>query len=41
MPGSVGARFHEASNWPEFNVAVFAVLLNLPWEFFQVPFFRR
>lgn len=24
---------------PEFNVAVFAFLLNYPWEFLQVPFF--
>lgn len=24
---------------PEFNIAVFAALLNLPWEFLQVPFF--
>lgn len=24
---------------PEFNVAVFAFLLNLPWEFAQVPLF--
>lgn len=24
---------------PEFNIVVFAVLLNLPWEFLQVPFF--
>lgn len=27
-------------NLPEFNVVLFAVLLNLPWEFLQVPFFR-
>jgi L-cystine uptake protein TcyP (sodium:dicarboxylate symporter family) len=24
---------------PEFNVALFAFLLNYPWEFLQVPFF--
>lgn len=24
---------------PEFNVALFAFLLNFPWEFLQVPFF--
>lgn len=24
---------------PEFNVAIFAFLLNLPWEFAQVPLF--
>ena len=26
---------------PEFNIAVFAVLLNSPWEFLQVPFFNE
>lgn len=26
---------------PEFNIAIFAVLLNLPWEFLQVPFFSE
>lgn len=25
---------------PEFNVAVFALLLNYPWEFLQVPLFE-
>jgi hypothetical protein len=25
---------------PEFNVAIFAFLLNLPWEFAQVPLFE-
>ena len=25
---------------PEFNVLVFSALLNLAWEFWQVPFFR-
>ncbi|MFU8818245.1 MAG: hypothetical protein ACNA74_00820 [Desulfurivibrio sp.] len=25
---------------PEFNVALFALLLNYPWEFFQAPFFK-
>lgn len=36
------------SNWlrklqmaPEFNVALFAFLLNYPWEFLQVPFFSE
>jgi hypothetical protein len=33
-------RFLVAVTWqPEFNVAVFAVLLNYPWEFLQVPLF--
>jgi hypothetical protein len=26
-------------NQPEANVAIFAFLLNFPWEFLQVPFF--
>ncbi|QTF92871.1 hypothetical protein [Halomonas sp. BM-2019] len=26
---------------PEFNVALFAFLLNYPWEFLQVPFFAE
>ena len=24
---------------PEFNIVVFAILLNFPWEFLQVPFY--
>ena len=27
------------SRLPEFNVIVFALLLNYPWEFLQVPLF--
>lgn len=30
---------HALSELPELNVAVFAFLLNYPWEFLQVPFF--
>ena len=31
-----------AITWlPEFNVVLFAVLLNLPWEFLQVPLFAH
>ena len=26
---------------PEFNVALFAFLLNLPWELWQVPLFEH
>jgi hypothetical protein len=26
---------------PEFNVVLFAFLLNLPWELWQVPLFER
>lgn len=32
-------RFYRASYSPEFNIVIFAALLNLPWEFLQVPFF--
>ena len=28
------------TDWPEFNVFVFAVLLNFPWELMQVPFYQ-
>lgn len=27
-------------NWPELNVFVFGILINLPWEFLQAPLFR-
>ena len=31
----------QALTWmPEFNVALFAILLNFPWEFLQVPLFE-
>lgn len=28
------------SNLPEFNVFIFAVMLNYPWEFMQVPLYQ-
>lgn len=28
-------------NWPESNVALFAFLLNLPWEMWQIPLFKN
>lgn len=32
----------QALTWtPEFNVALFAFLLNFPWELWQVPLFER
>lgn len=32
----------QALTWtPEFNVALFALLLNYPWEFLQVPLYER
>ena len=36
------ARRLQALTWtPEFNIALFAFLLNLPWEIWQVPLFNR
>lgn len=32
-------RWRAFTELPEFNVAVFALLLNYPWEFSQVPLF--
>lgn len=29
------------TNWPETNVALFAFLLNLPWELWQIPLFKN
>ena len=31
----------DAMNWPETNVALFAFLLNLPWELWQIPLFKN
>ena len=28
------------AGWPEFNVLLFALLLNYPWEFIQAPLFE-
>lgn len=33
------SRLARISDLPEFNVVVFALLLNYPWEFLQVPLF--
>jgi len=33
-------RFKSPLDWPETNVFVFGVLLNLPWELLQAPLFR-
>ncbi len=32
-------RVNEFTRLPEFSIAVFAVLLNYPWEFLQAPLF--
>ena len=35
-------KFLDTTTWlPEFNVLVFAVLLNFPWELLQVPMFEK
>ena len=33
-------RRSSVMNWPETNVALFAFLLNLPWEIWQIPLFK-
>jgi hypothetical protein len=42
MTGTRRARFDSAGlgRSPEFAVTVFGFLLNYPWEFLQVPFYR-
>ncbi len=32
-------RSHRLLDQPEFNILIFAFLLNYPWEFLQAPFF--
>jgi hypothetical protein len=46
MPDLQGKPPHEPRGWvhrllgvPELNVAIFSLMLNLPWEFWQAPFF--
>ena len=34
-----GERWQTGLNAPEIQIAIFALLLNLPWEFWQSPFF--
>lgn len=34
------SEINRISRLPEFNVVVFALLLNYPWEFLQVPLFE-
>jgi hypothetical protein len=34
-------RLYALTRTPEFNVALFTLLLNYPWEFLQVPLFER
>lgn len=40
-PEGSGRRLLAFTWLPEFNVAVFAFLLNYPWEFLQVPLFEQ
>ncbi len=40
MLESYGLRLRNLLNSPEANIGLFAFLLNLPWEFMQVPFFQ-
>lgn len=39
MPEAAFKSSWRVTYWPEFNIAVFAILLNWPWEFLQVPFY--
>jgi hypothetical protein len=36
---SGGSNRFRLTDWPEFNVFVFALLLNYPWELMQMPLF--
>ena len=37
---ALAKRLKSFTSIPEFNVAIFALLLNLPWEFLQVPLYE-
>ncbi len=39
MPEQLSPRIRGLTYLPEFNVVIFAFLLNFPWEFLQVPFY--
>lgn len=38
--GRPAVGLHRVADLPEINIAIFAFLLNYPWEFLQVPFFE-
>jgi hypothetical protein len=40
MKLAVAGRFRPLTTAPEFNLVVFALLLNLPWELLQAPLFE-
>jgi hypothetical protein len=39
MPEQLSEQSQSLTYWPEFNIVIFALLLNFPWEFLQVPFY--
>jgi hypothetical protein len=41
MSRSLKTLFDNFTRLPELNVVVFALLLNFPWELFQVPLFEQ
>ena len=41
MGRSIAGNIRALTWTPEFNVGLFAYLLNSPWEFLQVPLFER
>ena len=41
MSRSLKTHLEAVTRLPELNVAVFALLLNFPWEFLQVPLFEQ
>jgi hypothetical protein len=40
MPEQLNQKTQGLTYLPEFNIVIFALLLNFPWEFLQVPFFE-
>ena len=40
MPEQLNQETQGLTYLPEFNIVIFALLLNFPWEFLQVPFFE-
>ena len=38
---ALSRAFMRSLDVPEVNVVIFALLLNLPWELWQVPLFRN
>ncbi len=39
MPEQLNQETQGLTYLPEFNIVIFALLLNFPWEFLQVPFY--